>query len=506
MTILSILIAIALLAMNAFFVLAEFAAVKIRPSRIEQMLTAKVRGAEAVRDVQSGLDDYLSVCQLGITFASIGLGFVAEPAIVRVIEPAIQWTGLLSNSSATSWFTTHGSAFTISYLLVSYLHILIGELVPKSIAIRLTDKSSLLTAPVLKIFLILFSLPLRVMRISANALLTVIGIPVTANASAHSEEELLILLNKGQTEGMMSFRRLLFLENVFDLGELRVKDTMRPRSQVRTLDSRKPWNENLLTIRQYRFTRYPLVTEDSENPTGLVHLKDALLADVEAANLKTISRPLIITNENVMLESLLSDMQRRRIHAALVKDGTGKWTGFLTLEDVIEEIIGTIRDEFEDEEQIHLADALSEQAVILDIEATTTVEAVREAIQRMPADSLPVPKETVIRAIEERERLVETYLGNQLGMPHARIIGLTKPVIIVIRPINGVSYRLTEEKSDLLIVLLTPAGQPRIHQRLQAVIATIMDESNFIPQRLRSATTASEIIDIFLAGEQATLD
>ncbi len=506
MTFIFLAIAVALLLLNAFFVLAEFAAVKMRPSRIEELIDSKVRGANAVKDVQDGLDDYLSVCQLGITFASIGLGFVAEPAVVRLIEPIVLWSGLLADSAQAAWLTSHGIAFTISYALVSYLHILVGELVPKTIAIRLTDKASLFTAPLLKFFFILFFVPLRALTASANLVLRLFGIPLLAHGAVHSEEELRILLNKGQTEGMMTFRRLLFLENVFDLGELRVKDAMRPRSQVRALDANKSWHENLQTIRRYRFTRYPLIADDPENPIGLVHLKDAFMADDDAGDLKKISRPFIVTLENVMLESLLAEMQKRRIHAALVKDARGTWTGFLTLEDAIEEIIGTIRDEFEDEDQIHLADALTEARVQLGIEATSTVDAIREAVSRMPDDALPVSRDAIVRGVEERERIVETYLGKQFGMPHARITGLTKPVILVLRSLHGITYRNTSETADLLIVLLTPAGQPRTHQRLQAIIATIMDESEFIPQRLRTAEKPSEIIEILLTGEQATLD
>jgi CBS domain containing-hemolysin-like protein len=506
MTLFFLGVAIALLLLNAFFVLAEFAAVKMRPSRIEELIDAKVRGATAAKDIHDGLDDYLSVCQLGITFASIGLGFVAEPAIVRLVEPVVKWMGIVPQSSESALLTTHGIAFTISYAIVSYLHILVGELVPKSIAIRLTDKASLYTAPFLKLFFVIFFVPLRVLTASANFLLHLCGVPFVAHGAVHSEDELRILLNKGQTEGMMTFRRLLFLENVFDLGELKVKDAMRPRSQVRTLDARKSREENMETIRRYRFTRYPLVVDDPATPVGLVHLKDLFMADIDDVDLKAIARSYITVSENALLESLLADMQRRRIHAALVKNSKGAWTGFLTLEDVIEEIIGTIRDEFEDEEHIYLSEALSEERVQLDLQSTNTVDAIQEAISRMPSEAFPVPKDVIVRGIEERERAVETYLGNRFGMPHARVAGLSKPIIMVLRSTHGVRYRNTTETADLLIVLLSPAGQPRTHQRLQAIIATIMDESEFIPQRLRTAKTPAEIVDILLTGEQATLD
>ena len=206
------------------------------------------------------------------------------------------------------------------------------------------------------------------------------------------------------------------------------------------------------------------------------------------------------------LDAVLSEMQKKRIHVALVRNTEGVWTGFLTLEDVIEEIIGTIRDEFEDEEQVVLSDIIDERHVQLDVEANDTVEAVRLALQRISPWNLPVSCEQVIKAIDERERAVETYLGNGLGMPHARMVGIQRSVVFFIRSDKGIPYRGNQERAYLLFLLLTPAGQPRIHQRLQSVIATIMDESEFIPDHLRSAETPAEIVEILKTGEQATLD
>lgn len=506
MLLLYLLVALFLLALNGFFVLAEFAAVKMRPSRVEEMVDDGVHGALAVKHVQDHLDEYLSVCQLGITFASIGLGFVAEPAVVRLIEPIIAWSGIFPEKSAAAWVSTHGVAFTISYLIVSFLHILVGELVPKSAAIRLTDRASLWTARPLQVFRYLFYVPLKILNASANVLLRMIGLQDSSGADVHSEDELRILLSQAQTGGVMSFRRLLFLENVFDLGELRVKDAMRPKSQVRVLQANVPWDTNLEQLQRYRFSRYPLIDDGSADPIGIIHIKDLLLADKDEPNLILLRRKFISVQENSSLESLLAEMQRRRIHVALVRDASDNWTGFLTLEDVIEEIIGTIRDEFEDEEHISLSDALSDDQVYLGIEADNTVEAIRQAFSRLTTWRLPVSKESVVKAIDERERVVETYLGNGLGMPHARVAGLFKPVVFFIRSEKGIPYRGNQERANILFVLLSPAGQPRIHQRLQAVIATIMDESDFIPDRLKVAETSAEILEILKTGEQATLD
>jgi mannitol/fructose-specific phosphotransferase system IIA component (Ntr-type) len=266
------------------------------------------------------------------------------------------------------------------------------------------------------------------------------------------------------------------------------------------------WDENLHMARRYRFSRYPLIEHDGQDPKHLIHLKDMLLSDGRSSDLRELVRPIIMIDENAPLESLLAEMQRKRIHAAMVRDVSGKWTGFLTLEDVIEEIIGTIRDEFEEEEPVNLSETLTEDRVKLGIEADSSAEAVAEAMSMMRPESLPVPKERILQAISERERIVESYLGRNLGMPHARLAGLQKPIVMVLRSEEGIPYRLTQERAHLLFVLLSPAGQPRVHQRLQAIIATLLDESDYISERLKTATTASEIIEILRTGEQATLD
>lgn len=506
MVIVYLLIAVLLLLLNGFFVLAEFAAVKMRPSRVEELVDDGVSNAKSVKHIQTYLDEYLSVCQLGITFASIGLGFVAEPAVVRLVEPLIDWLGVFPKDSHATFLSAHGIAFTISYLMVSFLHILVGELVPKSIAIRLTERASLWTAKPMIFFHYLFYFPLQFLNVSASIVLRWIGIRESGAHSVHSEDELRILLSQSQTEGIMSFRRLLFVENVFDLGELRVKDAMRLKSQVRCLSVSVPWKENMNTLRKFRFSRYPLIEDNNPDPIGIIHIKDLMLLDHDDPDLRSIRRAYLTVSENSLLESLLSEMQKKRIHVALVRNSEGAWTGFLSLEDVIEEIIGTIRDEFEDEEQVHLSDIIDERNVQLDVEANDTVEAVRLALQRVSQWTLPVSSEQVIKAIDERERAVETYLGNGLGMPHARMVGIQKPIVFFIRSAKGIPYRGNQERAYLLFVLLTPAGQPRVHQRLQSVIATIMDESEFIPDHLRNAETPGEVVEILRAGEQAALD
>lgn len=485
-----------LLALNAFFVLAEFAIVKVRSTRVAEMAANGNPRAKLLTQIQSHLDEYLSVCQVGITLASVALGMVGKKA-----------TDVILGSDGQTMLR-YVMAMAVSYIIVSGSHIVLAELVPKSIAIRVADKAALWSARPLRFFHVLFFPALWLLNKMANGILRMIGMPPASGEDHHSEDELRIILDNSQSQGMLSFRRLLFLENVFDLGELRVKDTMRPRAQVRCLHTQLHWNDNLQTIRTWRFTRYPLIDDDPERPMGLLHLKDVLLHGDEHASidLKRLARPLLTTTADTMLEALLAEMQRKRIHAALVTNAEGKWIGLVTMEDIIEEIIGTIRDEFEDEEAVHLADTVSVDSIHLGIEADGPIPAVRMALSRMPTASLPLPADQISRAIDERERIAGTYLGRHLGMPHARLPGLNKPFVMIIRSEQGIPYPGTQERAKLLFVLLTPAGQPRIHQRLQAVIATLLDESEYVQERLRTAETPAEVLEVIRTGEQASLD
>ncbi|HEX7508975.1 MAG TPA: CNNM domain-containing protein [Polyangia bacterium] len=484
-----------LLALNAFFVLAEFAIVKVRPSRVTQLAVDGVQRAVLLTSIQGHLDEYLSVCQVGITLASVALGMVGE----RTAEV------IMGTSSAST--ARYVLAMGVSYFFISGSHILLGELVPKSIAIRIADRAALACAMPLRVFHILFFPALWLLTRASNALLRLLRFPRAGSGEHHSEQELRIILDQSQERGMMSFRRLLFMENVFDFGDLTVRDAMRQRSQVRTLEAGRPWTENLRVIQSSHFTRYPLITSDPARPTGFVHVKDLVIrGDCQAPNLQALSRPLLATTESTPIEALFAEMQRRRIHMALVADDHAQWTGLVTLEDVMEELVGTIRDEFEDEEAVRLADVLTNDQIHFDIEADSAVAAVRLALARIPPAALPLPARQLLQAIQGRGRLVGTYLGQGIGLPHARILGLGRPFVMILRSPGGVACDGTPEKAHLLFVLLTPAGQPRIHQRLLSIVASLLHESKYVKERLMTATSVEEVLEVIRTGEQAALD
>ncbi|HUS68858.1 MAG TPA: CNNM domain-containing protein [Kofleriaceae bacterium] len=485
---------VVLLALNAFFVLAEFAIVRVRPSQVAEMAAAGNARAAALAGIQQRMDEYLGVCQVGITLASVALGMVGKNATDAVLGHG-EHDGL-----------RYAIAIGLSYAVVSGSHIVLGEQVPKFIGIRVADRAALWSVAPLRVFHVLFRPALWLLTHLTNAILRAFGVR-KSDGQQLSEEELRILLDQSQERGMMSFRRLIFFENVFDFGALQVKDAMRSHASVKTLDASRPWDENLKTVRESRYTRYPLVDKGRAMPVGLVHLKDLVIRDVgDAPDLRALARPILSIAEAATLESLLAEMQRRRIHAALVHDEHGAWSGFITLEDVIEELIGTIRDEFEEEEPIRLADALTVERIQLDVEGETVHAVVRSAMKRVPPASLPLPAEQVLRAVDARDRLVSTYLGHGIALPHARVSGLARPFLMVLRTRVGLTFEGTADRGHLLFVLLTPAGQPRVHQRLLSIIATLLHESEYVKDRLMTAETPEEVLEVIRTGEQAVLD
>lgn len=489
-----------LLALNGFFVLAEFAIIKVRSSRIQEIADGGDARAKLVAEIQGKLDEYLSVCQVGITFASVALGMVGQKA-----------TDLIMGSSDD--LVRYVIAISVSYIVVSGSHIVLGELVPKSIAIRVADRAAMACAKPLRFFHWLFYLPLFVLNRLANLCLRMLGMPPSSEESPHSEDELRIILDQSQEHGLMSFRRLLFMENVFEIGELTAKDAMRHRSQVRCLNAELHWKDTLDFLATWPYSRFPLIDQDPEKPAGFIHVKDLFYQRYfyraqtgDPIDLRNVARPLLNFPETAPLESVLAEMQRKRLQMGLVVNAEGRWTGVITLEDILEELVGTIGDEFESEPPLSLSDHLTEGRVVLDIEAANLGDALRMALGRIPESELPFARDAIVKAVMERERLAGTYLGKGIALPHARLPGLTKAALMVVRSRVGIPVEGSAEKARLLFVLLTPAGQPRVHQRLQAQIAGILENSEYVEDHLLEATTPAEVVEILRTGEQTTLD
>lgn len=496
-----LLLVLFLLLLNAFFVLAEFASVKTRPTQMDVLAEEGHSKAKRVQYIQNHLDEFLSVCQVGITLTSIGLGFVGEPAFAKILSPIIHF---ISGGRAGE-AVIHSVTVTVGYLLVSFLHIVIGELVPKSVAIRASSKSALFIAYPILFFRYLFSLPIWLLNRSANLIVKVFRLPNQVSSEAHSEDEIRVILAQTPMSGPISFRRLLHLENILDLGRLSVRNAMRPRRLIRTLRVDAPLSEINETITRFRYSRYPLMGEDPEKPLGFIHVKDLFLSG-SVPNLQSLIRPCLKAQENESLEKTLALMQRRANHMTLVYDKNNNWIGMVTLEDAVEEVIGTIEEEFPLEQPLHLFNFLSPDRVVCGVEGATILQAARNALQRLKPGELPMSIDDILRHLAERERLSTSYVGSGLAIPHARLPVAASPVVVVARlkhplpaptPVAG-------DKIEFLFILITPDNEPRIHQILLSHIAGIF-ESDFFETRLREANTPEQVYTLISTAEQTVL-
>jgi len=492
-----------LVALNAFFVFAEFAIVKVRSSQLEEYLEKRAAGAENARRVHEKLDEYLSTCQVGITFASVALGFVGEVVAADLLLP------LFAGPGGGGSLATHAFATALAVVGVSFLHILLGEQVPKLAAIRDAGRAALRTARVLRFFHGLFIAPLWVLNGSAHAILRLFGIGAPSEREQLSEDELRILLERGQGSGLLSFRRLLFMENIFDLGEMRARDAMRSRNSTVCLSTAMAGSEIADLLGARRYSRFPLIRPGSDLPLGYIHVKDlgTLAGGLarDGAALEALARPALLVDESQGLEQVLASMQARRAQLALVTRDS-QWTGLLTMEDILEEIVGTICDEYEEDPPLALAGVLSPGRVALGVEGPTIAAAVRQGLGRLTRADLPAPPEDIARAVAERERLASTYMGKGIAIPHAKLQSLAAPALLVMRSEGGIPVEGGAEQARLLFVLVTPAAEPRVHQKLLVRVAELLEASEYVVERLERASTAAEVCEIIVTGEQASID
>jgi CBS domain containing-hemolysin-like protein len=331
-----------LVGINGFFVAAEFALVKVRPTQIDEETVKTLRGRLAKEMVQN-LDSYLSASQLGITLASLALGWVGEPAFAWIIEPVV---GLMPGFSPEA---LHSVSVTFAFLVITILHIVVGELAPKSIAIRKPKPTSLLVSIPMYFFYKASYPAIWLLDKASNRLLRIIGIrPVAEHERGHDAEELRRLLASAHGAKISSQERKM-LDNVFEFAEHTAKQIMIPRADVVYLSISRSLDENLKIARESGHTRFPLCREELDSVVGLVHIKDLFRSTTLPSSLEQVRREISLVPETLPLDRLLRKMRQGQIHMAAVLDEYGGVSGIVTFENVIEEIVGEIQDEFDSE-------------------------------------------------------------------------------------------------------------------------------------------------------------
>lgn len=336
------LLAFVLVLANGVFVAFEFAIVKVRRSRIEQLVAEGVPGSGIALKIVSRLDAYLSATQFGITLASLGLGWLGEPAFARVIQPLIQ---KFAPAGADVTELSHTVALVISFVIITFLHIVVGELAPKSLAIQKAEALTLGLAWPMRLFYWLFYPGIWLLNGLARRLLSLFGLgQATETSDAHNEEELRFILQSSAESGVIAAQRAELLERALLMAEKVARQVMVPRSQVVFLDLEEPIDKNVADARASGHTWLPVCRGNLDAVEGVANVKDVfyLLSRGELQSLAQVQRPVLFVSENATLEQLIAEFRRRKRQMAIVVDEHGGTSGIVTVADVVAEVVGDI--------------------------------------------------------------------------------------------------------------------------------------------------------------------
>ncbi|MDR3600804.1 MAG: hemolysin family protein [Desulfosporosinus sp.] len=329
---------------NGVFVAAEFSMVKVRKTHLAELAENGSRQAQTALEVTSKLDAYLSACQLGITLASLGLGWLGEPAVATLITP------LFGGMAAWGRFYTETIAVVIAFLLISFLHIVLGELVPKSLAIQKAENIALGIAGFLKNFYKIFFPVIWLLNSVANFVVRIWGIePANEADLAHSEEELRMLVEASQRHGYLDKMEGKLLDNVFEFSDRIASEVMIPRQDMVCIFLQDTFEKILDLMKKYGHTRYLLCDDDKDHVLGLVHMRDILRLQEQSdgKDITQIKRDILVVPEGMPISHLVQKMRSQRTYMAVVVDEFGGSAGLVTIEDMLEELVGEIYDEFE---------------------------------------------------------------------------------------------------------------------------------------------------------------
>ncbi|RBI59693.1 cobalt transporter [halophilic archaeon] len=341
-----LLVAFLLVFMNGIFVAAEFALVRIRPTQVKALIDRGRPGATIVQEAVQNLDDYLAVCQLGITLSSLGLGWIGEPAVAALIEPVLR--------SVVPTGTVHFVAFALGFGFITFLHVVFGELAPKTFAIQEAARISLMVAPPMKFFYYAFIPGIIVFNGTANYFTRLVGVPPASESEeTHTEEEIRMILSRSQEKGHIELDEVEMIESVFELGDTIAREIMVPRPDVETVPASMSLAELRSVAAKGIYTRYLVLDNDGEQPIGFVHVKDILRAinsnsDYDdSLTARDLAREVFVVPETQRIDEILAELQTRGGQMAVVIDEWGVFEGIVTIEDILEEIVGDIRDEFD---------------------------------------------------------------------------------------------------------------------------------------------------------------
>jgi len=340
---------LALVLANGFFVAAEFSLVTVRRSRVEELVNSGHRGARLVADILKDLDTVISSTQLGITMASLALGWVAEPFLAHLIEP---WLSFLPAGAAIP--AAHTLAVALAFVAITYLHIVLGELAPKTLAMQRAESTAFAVAGPMIVFARIFRPFIRLLNGSGALVLRLAGVHgANQEHMVHSQEELRIILNDSQEGGVLEERETEIIQRIFAFTDLTARQVMVPRTDMVCIPVNATLDEALEIVMRYHFTRFPVYNAGLDDIVGVAQIKDilpAICGKAESFDLRAIVHNPLIMPEIVRVDELLSQFRRQKTHLAVLVDEFGGTAGLVTMQDLLEEIVGEVSEGFEENE------------------------------------------------------------------------------------------------------------------------------------------------------------
>lgn len=344
---------------NGFFVAAEFALVGVRKSRIETLAADGEKKAIRLLAMLNNLNAYISATQLGITLSSLGLGWIGEPAVASLLDPVLAWVGEVTGFAfLSSGPVLHTISFAIAFSIITFLHIVFGELAPKTAALELAEKVSYFVALPLQIFYKIFNYPIRLLDWAGTKTVRLFGLhPSGEHGSSYTEDEIRQLVNASQRTGHLNEEERRLINKVFEFSETTVKEAMIPRTEIVAIPATCTLDELAAAFHQHGYSRLPVYRGSLDDMAGVVHSKDVMSSLVRPKSFRLdriLQKPVYVV-DTARLEDVLRQMQREKFHFGFVVDEHGGVEGIITLEDLLEEIVGEISDEHDEEvnEQIH---------------------------------------------------------------------------------------------------------------------------------------------------------
>jgi CBS domain containing-hemolysin-like protein len=363
LTIINLIVIAILIAFTAFFVSFEFAIVKIRSTRIDQLVAEGNKKAIAAKKIVSNLDEYLSACQLGITVTALGLGWLGEPTVEHLLHPLFTHFNIPESAAGIL-------SFIIAFASVTFIHVVVGELAPKTIAIHKAEAVTLLFAKPMILFYKLMYPFIKTLNGSARIIVGIFGLkPASEHEEAHSEEELQLIISESYKSGEINQSEYKYVNNIFEFDDRIAKEIMVPRTEIVAFDKSQTLQECLEIVKVENYTRYPVIDGEKDNIVGMLNMKEVLTDYISGKNLDTsieeYTRPVIQVIESIAIHDLLLKMQKERVHMAILMDEYGGTAGLVTVEDILEEIVGEIRDEF-DEDEVPEINKINEHKTVVD--------------------------------------------------------------------------------------------------------------------------------------------